>query len=183
MDALVGDLVGLMTSTVFSINFIIVLLAVTPAIVRTSRLIFIDRHLGRIEGLDDPVSQSLFKEHVRTFFAWSTLMTPFLVCLPFLVFYQFFGDLFIAMWFLVFLIVPIGLGFTATTKTISRNYGLWLLFYFGPLFAVIFFAAHKHGMGPVVHVLKNPMTYVELLSEICLANVIVSDIVYINMMF
>jgi hypothetical protein len=151
--------------------------------VRTTRLIFIDSHLKRVKGLDDPLSEALFKEHVRTFFAWGTLAAPLLLCLPFVVFYQFFGDNFIIVNFSIFLIMPIIMGFTASTKTLSRNYALWLVFYFGPLIAVLIYESRVHHLtAPIVHVLRNPITYVELICEITLANVIVSDIIYINMM-
>jgi hypothetical protein len=56
---------------------------------------------------------------------------------------------------------------------------VYLLFYFVPLLIVALYEAHKHDFtSSIIQVLKDPLTYAELAAEICLANVVVSDIMY-----
>lgn len=51
--------------------------------------------------------------------------------------------------------------------------------YFVPLVIVLVAESHKHHFTDVVNrKLRDPMTYVELVAEITLANVVVSDLMY-----
>lgn len=55
----------------------------------------------------------------------------------------------------------------------------YLITYFVPLLTILFYEARQHQLtDAVVRQLKDPMTYVELIAEIFLSNVMVSDLCY-----
>ena len=83
---------------------------------------------------DSDVYMAVYTDTILKVFATSALVVPLLCFLPCLVFFQFFGDAFLAVCFLLFVIVPLLVGLKATVKTITSYYMFWLLAYFLPLF-------------------------------------------------
>ena len=81
--------------------------------------------------------------------------------------------------FACFCVLPIVAAFFASKQYVTQAYVVYLLFYFIPLIIVAFYEGQKHDFtDSIFKILKSPMTYVELAAEICLANVVVSDIMY-----
>jgi hypothetical protein len=112
--------------------------------------------------------------------AWSSLLAPLLCCLPMLIFFQFFGDPFVGAAFISFALLPIMAAFAASKRRLHLSYYLYLIFYFCPPLILVIYESNKHGLiGPIETALKDPMTYVEVVAEISLANVVVSDIMYV----
>lgn len=70
--------------------------------------------------------------------------------------------------------------FTAKPNYVFRAYVLYLAYYFLPLVIIVIVESKKHHLSSVVeHSLRDPMTYVEVVAEVTLANVVVSDIIYV----
>jgi hypothetical protein len=66
---------------------------------------------------------------------------------------------------------------------LRRSYNLWLVFYFTPLLLIFLYEALARGVAhPIVQLLSTPAVYVEIGAEICIANVIISDVMYATLM-
>eukprot|EP00037_Helgoeca_nana_P030467 m.376567 g.376567 ORF g.376567 m.376567 type:complete len:191 (+) comp28195_c1_seq6:1891-2463(+) len=174
------EMVGLFCTTLFAAALFVMLLSVSPALVRVTTYIVVDKNLQNWRRFASPVHEMLFKKSLLIIMAWGSMLAPLLCCLPLLICYQFFGDALTGACFICFTILPITAAFTATASTIRRSYFLYLLWYFLPLGIVLVVEARKHHFSKAVdRQLKNPMTYVEIAAEISLANVVVSDVLYI----
>lgn len=110
------------------------------------------------------------------------IMTPPLTAMPLMVIYQLFGDAFVAALILCFWFVPIlaALHFSGSHST--RGYYLYMGLYFGFLLALIIYLALQNGIGTViVSALKQADLYIEIIAEVSLANVVVSDLLCANL--
>lgn len=62
------------------------------------------------------------------------------------------------------------------------RYLLWMVGYFGPLLVMLLHEAEQFGfMDRVKEQLLDPLTYAEIMAEVFIANVILSDIMYSNL--
>eukprot|EP00037_Helgoeca_nana_P028127 m.328194 g.328194 ORF g.328194 m.328194 type:complete len:1253 (-) comp27687_c0_seq3:421-4179(-) len=179
----IRNAVGLVCSSYFAAALFVVMLAISPAVIRVTRMMAIDDKLHDWKAdLTDPVHLHIFKRNVIIVFAWGSLLAPFLCCVPMLIFMQFFGDLTTGVLFVAFALFPIAAAFAANESNLTLSYGLYLGFYCVPLAVLVGLEANKHHLSHVViHALQDPMTYVEFLAEITLANVAVSDVIYASL--
>jgi len=178
VDSTVRNLVGLACSALFSVNLLVALLAVCPALVRVSKMILKDTHLTNSIRAS-PGELYVYKRNVLLVFSWGSLLAPFLCCLSMLVFYQAFDDSFVAVCLLAFVLLPTGVAFRTGMHNLVRQYVLYMCMYFLPLVAILVWEAAHHDLSESLErILKDPYTYVELVAEISLANVIVSDVMY-----
>ena len=179
---LIANIVGLACSGFFATSLILMLLVICPALVRVSRLMFIDKKLSAWEQTASTLELIVYRKNLLIIMAWSSLLAPLLCCLPMLIFFQYFGDIVVGVMFAMFSLLPIIAAFFASKQYVTHSYVTYLLFYFLPLLVVVGYEAHKHGLAQdIAHILKDPYTYVELGAEIFLANVVVSDIMYATM--
>lgn len=134
VDKLVGNIVGLVCSSFFAITLLMMLLAVCPALVRVSKMMFLDSRIVKWgKYRHSPIELLVYKRNLLVTMAWSSLLAPLLCCLPMLIFYQFFGDKVVGIVFICFAILPIIAAFAASKRRLKLSYYLYLLFYFGPL--------------------------------------------------
>lgn len=76
-------------------------------------------------------------------------------------------------------VLPMWIGLNVTPKNVLRMYYYWLIAYFAPLFAVFGYEVAKRGLAkPIEDELTSPSLYLEILAEICLTNVLISDLLY-----
>lgn len=177
-----GDMVGIVCAVIFTLNLLPVLLAVPAAMVRSARLILINRHL-LYERAVARVPRSQCgpdnAENVRFVFALSALLSPLLTALPMVMFYQLFGDAVVGVLIAFFWIAPAIVGQAVTVENSSRIYWAWLTCYVGGLVAVIVYEILLRGLAkPIEQELQSVSFYAEIAAEICLANVIISDLFF-----
>lgn len=104
------------------------------------------------------------------------ILTPPLTAMPMLVIFQLFGDSVVAALILLFWFLPIlvALGFDSRRKL---DYYVYMGAYFGLLCALVGYLARQEGIGSiVVSAFKTPNFYLEIVAEVSLANVVVSDL-------
>ena len=179
---LIANTVGLACSAFFAATLLLMLVVICPALVRVSRLMFIDKKLSAWEETASTLELVVYRKNLLITMAWSSLLAPLLCCLPMLIFFQFFGDVVVGVMFAFFTLLPIVAAFFASKQYVTHAYATYLLFYFVPLFIVVGYEAHKHGLAEqIAKILRDPYTYVEFGAEIFLANVVVSDIMYATM--
>eukprot|EP00037_Helgoeca_nana_P025038 m.269263 g.269263 ORF g.269263 m.269263 type:complete len:1965 (-) comp26830_c0_seq2:1544-7438(-) len=182
VDHLVRNGVGLLCSGYFAVALFVVLLAISPALVRVSKMMALDGTLDTWKTFNNESELRIFKRNILVILAWGSLLAPLLCCLPMLIFFQFLGDLETGLCFIAFTLLPIIAAFTARAETVTQSYFLYLGFYFLPLLVVLLIESKKHHLsGVIIKNLKDPMTYLEFLAEIALANVAVSDILYVSL--
>ena len=88
----------------------------------------------------------------------------------------------VGLCFIAFALLPIAAAFLSTPQNVLKMYATYLLFYFLPLVVVMCVEAKKHHFSHVItRNLRDPMTYVEIVAEITLANVVVSDVIYLTL--
>ena len=182
VDHLIRNLVGLACSAYFAAALFVMLLSISPALVRVSKIILCDRRLGAWKTFPSPLHLLVYKRNILIMMAWGSLLAPMLCFLPMLIFYQFYGDAVVGTMFIAFTMLPIAAAFLATPQSVLRSYALYLIFYFLPLVIIMCVEAKKHHFSAVItRNLRDPMTYVEIAAEITLANVVVSDVIYLSL--
>jgi hypothetical protein len=182
VDRMVRNLVGLFCSGFFAAALFVMLLSVSPALVRVTKYILVDGHLQEWITFQSPMHLRVFKRNLLIIMAWGSMLAPLLCLLPMLIFFQFYGDPTVGVCFVCFTILPIGAAFYAREETILRCYVTYFVFYFAPLAVVLGVESQKHHFGGMVtQQLKDPMTYVEIAAEVALANVVVSDVIYLSL--
>jgi len=168
IEILAGNIVGVFCASLFAFSILPILLALTPSLVRAAFLI-----LHGHKGMSS-------MRTVRTVFIFSSLMTPLIMILPLIVFYQMFGDNVIMACLIIFLVLP---PFIAIKFKINLTmYLVWMFVYLGSIGAMILYEVIIfEQLSSVVQILKAPDLYCELIAEVCIANVVLSDVLYVNL--
>jgi hypothetical protein len=128
------------------------------------------------------------RSNVHSVLALCSMLTPLFTAIPMTVIFQFLrrydqGVLLTTM-IMIFYVLPIALGMIRcdTIKRVEIRYIAWMLGYFVPLLVMLLYEANQFGfMDQVKARLLKPITYAEILAEMGLANVILSDIMYSNL--
>eukprot|EP00003_Mantamonas_plastica_P024309 TRINITY_DN450_c0_g1_i6.p1 TRINITY_DN450_c0_g1~~TRINITY_DN450_c0_g1_i6.p1 ORF type:complete len:726 (-),score=216.02 TRINITY_DN450_c0_g1_i6:338-2515(-) len=120
---------------------------------------------------------------VRWVFVFASLLTFMVTCLSLSIIYQLFPDPVVGTMIFVFWVVPCALCFgifiAKSQKALSWTYLLWLWCYCLPLLVIIMYEANKHGETQwVIDQLKTFSPYAEFFAEVGLANVVLADIMY-----
>jgi hypothetical protein len=177
VESALQDIVGIGCAAVFATKLLPVLLVVMPSIVRACSMILI------VEASANKTYTSTMAS-VQHAVAISTIMTPLVTAIPTIVGFQIlrrYGQqTFTAMVLAVFYAVPTLLGFMRPKRplVIELRLVVYSLFYFIPLIIIGLYEGHRFDfMRKIIAQLKDPMTYVELACEVCLANVILSDMI------
>lgn len=184
LESLVRNLLGLAIAALFTGNTFVLLLAIAPAICRIATRILEDPGFARSvaepgEAPISPAVEHVHRRNVALIFWWGAAIPPLLVCLPLVVFYQVEGDNVLSICIASFGVAPVIVGYFTTPPKVGWFYLAFLVAYFMPLIVMVLHLSTKeHLGGEIVHALKDPMTYLEIASEIAFANVIVSDIIY-----
>jgi hypothetical protein len=156
-----------------------------------------------VQAYSDP---SFSRSNVHSVLAISSMLTPVFTAIPLTVLLQLLRrpqytgpeynfnywwcpwDLsnfaFISINMFVFYVGPICLGFVRckTFKGVFWRYLCWMLLYVGPLFVMLIHESIIFGFwNDVKGQLLDPRLWEELVCEICIANVILSDIMYSNL--
>ena len=197
ITTLLQDLVGIVCSGLFAFRLLPVLLIVVPSMVRACTLLLVDDILrcnqdvkaGSLEVIISNYADPAFsRSNVHSVLALCSMLTPLFTAIPMTVIFQFLrrydqGALLTTM-IMIFYGVPIILSWIRcdTIKRVELRYIAWMLGYFVPLFVMLLYEAHRFGfMEQVKARLLDPITYAEILAEMGLANVILSDIMYSNL--
>lgn len=180
VDHLIRNGVGLLCSGYFAAALFVVLLAISPALVRVSKMMALDGNLKSWKTFHSDIELRIFKRNVLVILAWGSLLAPLLCALPMLIFFQFLGDLETGLCFISFTMLPIIAAFTAKSTTVKRSYFLYLVrlssrvsawahadcrlllllqgFYFLPLLVVLLIESKKHHLsGVIINALSDPM--------------------------
>ena len=197
ITTLLQDLVGIACSGLFAFRLLPVLLIVVPSMVRACTLLLMDDirrcnqdvKAGSLELILANYADPAFsRSNVHSVLALCSMLTPLFTAIPMTVIFQFLrrydqGSLLTVM-ISIFYAVPIFLGMLQcdTIKRAELRYLAWMLGYFGPLLVMVLYEADQFGfMDQVKEQLLNPLTYAEIMAEIFIANVILSDIMYSNL--
>ncbi|EDQ86537.1 uncharacterized protein MONBRDRAFT_10909 [Monosiga brevicollis MX1] len=118
-------------------------------------------------------------EAVRAVFRYSSMLVPLLCGLPLVILYQLGGDDVTSALIVMFVLLPLVVPVAMYRWRVQTVYWIWLLAYFGPLVGMMLYQIFKNDLKEaLVHVLNGPAVYIEIAAEICVANVVVSDILY-----
>ena len=154
------------------------------------------------EAMQSYIDPAFSRSNVHSVFSLSSLLTPIFTAIPMTVLVQlmrrpqFNRPAFVFLWMTnttfmsatiaVFYLVPMLLGLLQckTTESVSRRYALWLLMYFGPL--VLLTGREIYVLGywkqAMDDLQSNWITYLcEVICEVLVANVILSDLMYSNL--
>ena len=142
-----------------------ILIAITPSLVRAAYLVLHDNKIYRLSKCEQDTLCVVFK--------LSTILTPLLTFLPLLVYQQLMGDNVVAVLLLIFWIVPIVIAMKMKRKYVLWYYLGYLWVYLGALLAILIYHWIEYGLPKYVERLfLNVETYMEVIAEVCLANVI-----------
>jgi hypothetical protein len=152
VHSLIENVVGLMCSAFFATSLVLMLLVVCPALVRVSRLMFIDKKLSAWERAATPIELVVHRKNLLITMAWSSLLAPLLCCLPMLIFFQFFGDAMVGIMFAIFTILPIMAAFFASKQYVVSSWITYSYSFLDPVSFWIpcFILAHLFHLGPPV---------------------------------
>jgi hypothetical protein len=197
ITTLLQDLVGIVCSGLFAFRLLPVLLIVVPSMVRACTLLLMDDIVrcnqdvkaGSLDLIVANYADPAFsRSNVHSVLALCSMLTPIFTAIPLTVIFQFLrrydqGPLLTVM-ISIFYAVPIALGMLRcdTIKRVELRYVAWMLGYLGPLLVMLLYEAQRFGfMDQVKERLLEPLTYAEIIAEMGLANVILSDIMYSNL--
>lgn len=109
------------------------------------------------------------------------ILTPPLTAMPMLVIFQLFGDTVVAALILMYWLLPIAVALAFDSRR-KFDYYIFMSFYFGLLCALVGYLANQEGIGSVVvSAFKSADFYLEIVAEVSLANVVVSDLLCANL--
>ncbi|EDQ86603.1 uncharacterized protein MONBRDRAFT_10910 [Monosiga brevicollis MX1] len=128
---------------------------------------------------DMDVFERVYAENVLLVYRLTAFLMPVTTVLPLFVVSQFFGDHFTRASIIAFWLAPCIIGLATTWRHMSTGYLAWLTGYFAPLFAIFLYEMLQHHFEHAVQVmLQKPDFWFELVAEICLANVVISGMVF-----
>jgi hypothetical protein len=114
----VRNLVGLACSGFFAAALFVMLLSVSPALVRVAKYVVTDTHLAHWIAFSSPMHMEVFKRNMLLVMGAGSMLAPLLCLLPMLIFYQFYGDELTGVMFICFSTFPVLAAFSATTRSI-----------------------------------------------------------------
>lgn len=170
-----GDIIGILCSGMFTISMLPILIAITPSLVRASYLVLHDSKIYKLSRCE--------KETLCMVFKIASILTGLLTFLPLLVYQQTLGDHVVAAILLVFWIVPMLIGLKMTAKRAGWYYLAYMCVYLGCLLAILVYHWIEYGLPKYIReIFLTADTYVEIIAEIFLANVILGDFLFTVLM-
>ena len=157
-----------------------VLIAVPPSLVRATFMVLHDSHLFKLtaQQIDTLVSIIIA----------ASVLTPLLTFFPLLVFQQIMGDSVTATLIVAGWIGPILVSLLFGHKTYGVKCSLWLYFLWlyvmlGSLAAIVVYEFAVYGVPDAfIDEITSLDFYMEFCAEVFLANVVISDFLYANIM-
>eukprot|EP01043_Picozoa_sp_COSAG02_P048530 COSAG02_NODE_4774_length_4994_cov_1.223902_2_plen_1320_part_00 len=181
---LLRDIVGIACAALFSARLLPVLLAVPYCMVRTCTMLVLD-DISRVDSKDlkSCTKATFSRSNVHATIALSSMLTPLFTAIPMTVILQFMRynghGLLVSSMLLLFYVGPIALSLLRC-DTLWRAEGrllLWCVMYAVPLVVLMFYEADQYGKTKQLWAeIEQLRTVADVLVEVFIANVILSDI-------